>query len=335
MKTKLIFLFLLVFCLISNAQEIIRNDLLEKNLKGKVKKLIETKYRAREINGQVEKDKFLNKTLYMFNEGGNLLKTGHFVGDNVSWEYIHIYDSNGNRIEETRYEPDGSISWQKTYAYNNSGKQTEMESLGPNGKLIFKFISTYDAQGNITKKDRYGRSGREGHSFKFIYDPKGKLTEEYYLKPNQRTDYRIVYKYDNQGNKTELYLYDAKEKLQEKQTFFYDEKGQLTENVIFDAPNFLPRKIIFSYNDKGDQNVRSRYTVEGQLLEKDTNEYRYNETGNLTSRKYHKFYQGAKDTYEDFQYANFDENGNWLKEIYFSNAKAQVISEREIEYFNN
>ena len=81
-----------------------KNDLTEENLKGKVKSIKETTYKAVEKFGQIEKGDVLNNDFNIYNEKGNNIEGNGYDYDSDGilddYKYTYKYDEKGNNIED-------------------------------------------------------------------------------------------------------------------------------------------------------------------------------------------------------------------------------------------
>ena len=150
---KIILVILSVLCLVSCNQSEKKNDLTEENLKGKVKSIKETTYKAIEKFGQIEK--------------------GDVLYDVFNDPFITIiYNEKGDRIEENHYNSDGSLDYKVTYKYDENGNKIEGNIYFSDGSLLEKYTYKYDEKGNIIEKNRYNSNGSldEKYTYKYEYD---------------------------------------------------------------------------------------------------------------------------------------------------------------------
>ena len=101
-----------------------KNDLTEANLNGKVKSVYTTSFEAIEKFGEIEKgDKRWQKS---------------YESDNKS-----IYNDNGNRIEDNKYDKDGELTNKWKGKYDDKGNQIESNEYDEDGELENKYIYEY------------------------------------------------------------------------------------------------------------------------------------------------------------------------------------------------
>ena len=149
---KIILVILSVLCLVSYGQlekkSEKKNDLTEENLKGKVKSIKETTYKAVDKFGQIEKGDVLNNYFNIYNEKGNKIEDNSYDSDGrLHSKYTYKYDEKGNMIEENWYESDGSLYEKHTYKYeydknNNWTQRIEYKNTIPH-RITEKIIEYY------------------------------------------------------------------------------------------------------------------------------------------------------------------------------------------------
>jgi hypothetical protein len=107
---------------------IIKNDLLDLGLKGKVKTLTETEFKVVNKFGEIQKGEIIDKDIYTFNEIGNKIEKTHYGSDGSLIENdIYKYDDKGNKTEENQYNSAGSLTSKSTYKYSDKDNMTEEE----------------------------------------------------------------------------------------------------------------------------------------------------------------------------------------------------------------
>ena len=152
---KIILAILSVLYLVSYGQLEKKNDLTEENLKGKVKSIKETTYKAVDKFGQIKKGNVLNN-------------------------YFTIYNKKGNTIEGNEYYSDGSLNYKTTYKYDEKGNKIEKNIDGSVDRLGYKYTYKYDEKGNTIEQNIYYHGSRpaENYSYKYEYDKNNNWTQE-------------------------------------------------------------------------------------------------------------------------------------------------------------
>lgn len=225
--TPILICLLLFSC---TSEENKKNDLIQQNLIGNVKTLMEYDYWAIEKFGEVQRgDKGLI-TSYSFDTKGNKKEmTVTYSDGSESGKYIFDYDSQGNLTEENKFLI-GILVYKDIYKYDNKGKKLEKNKYNSDGSLISKWTYNYDDKGNIK--------------------------EENYYKPPDGSEYTLdefkeTYRYDNKGNIIEQITYRTDGGINKKMTFQYDDKGNLIEKNWFDLDNRVIQTLINKYDENG------------------------------------------------------------------------------------
>ena len=173
-----------------------KNDLTEENLKGKVKSIKETTYKAVDKFGQIEKGDVLNNYFNIYNEKGNKIEDNFYDSDgNLSSKDTYEYDEKGNNIEKNNYDSDGSLNSKTTYKYDKKGNKIEDNSYDSDGSLNSKTTYKYDEKGNMIEYNTDGRFG-EKYTYKYEYDKNNNWIQQVTYednKPIQITERIIEY----------------------------------------------------------------------------------------------------------------------------------------------
>jgi len=166
--------------------------------------------------------------------------------------HVHIYDSNGNRIEMTKYFSNGRVSNSYTYKYDNKGNIIEGytdESLDAKIAYLFK------------------------------YDDENRLIEKYNLRN------LLVSKHDKNGNIIEKYEYYDSNAYSSKAVKKYSENGNILENRIYDINNNLVGQITKNVYDVHNNIVETcDYMLNGILDTKISFQYKYDKNNNWISK---------------------------------------------------
>lgn len=167
--TALLTLFILTGC--SNK----KNDLKKANLKGRVKKITEVRYSAKEKFGEVIKDTVEETTTFAFNDKG-------FLSEKVNF---HI---------------DGSINRTEKFEYDSKGSLLKKVAYDPHGKPIQSWLYEYESQNNLVKMQNiFGEKEILQHET-YKYDENGFLIESTSYKEDGTVSTKCTYKNDKNGN---------------------------------------------------------------------------------------------------------------------------------------
>lgn len=291
---KYLALLLSILTLIScTHKKIKKNDLEALHYKGKVKSIEYKVYKA-------EQD-----------------STGKITKRNLISKIQSLCDAKGYFIEKSSYKGD-KLSYRMDRKYDSSGRT--LEETQTQQAMI------YLAQGGA-KDDSFSVD----HTiYTFKLDANGNETE---LKTTQNNKpwYRDENTYDDRGNLIQMDEYVPWDTLNKKEYYKYDSKNNLTEKKGFMANGKFFFKYTYSYNDLGDIIELKTYLKSDTTLDS-REEMKYDDKGNKTDDT--RFMtDGTKNFDWKYEFTEFDKEGNWVKEISYSEGKPQAITERVIEYY--
>lgn len=269
MKKNIYLLLMLIVTLsICSCNSEKKNDLKEKNLKGRVKYVEEKNYSVIDNFGEIDKGKLVS--LFTFNKDGNILYAIESI-----YKKKFVYDSKGYRIEWYKYKSNDHLDCKGTYKYDSKGNMIEKTHCDDDGSLINKETYINDSKGNIIEMNTYYASGGTGKTT-YQYDSKGNLIEEVF---HSGLKGKITYKYDSKGNMIEenisddmkiVFSYDSNGNMIIKQIVYglgagtyykyeyeYDSKDnwikKIEKNKKGEAIRIIERKIVY-YGDKDENN---------------------------------------------------------------------------------
>jgi hypothetical protein len=159
-----------VFCLCQMNDLIgqIKNDLIEWNLKGKVKKIDEKSYfLVIGTSGNLLKGSLSSTVNYSFDIQGNLSEEQSYTseGELLTTKYLYKKDDKG-RVTECTITKSNGISFKKSFKYNDRGNWNEVYEYDSDGTLSDIIKYTYDETGRLTEKGFYN-SGVLGNRYKY------------------------------------------------------------------------------------------------------------------------------------------------------------------------
>ncbi|WP_120488692.1 hypothetical protein [Bergeyella cardium] len=242
---KILTIILAMFCLASCKNK--KNDLTEMNLKGKVKSIRETRYKAVEKFGEAVKvkgdisDSDIEELL--FNEKGNIIEKNRFFYG-LYWKYTYKYDEKGNKIEGNYFNKDGSLCWKYTYKYDEKGNQIEENWFNPDGSLDKKYTYKYDEKGNQVEENNFNKDGSLEDKFTYKYDEKGNQIETNWFNEDGSLERKFTYKYDEKGNLIETNWFNEDGSLERKFTYrytYYDQKDNWTQRIEYEIENDIEK----------------------------------------------------------------------------------------------
>jgi len=158
----------------------------------------------------------------------------------------------------------------------------------------------YDDKNNLIKQ-RVVRL--KGYADIYDYDGKGNLISQQTIDSTENLMWGDTNKFDKRGNQIEsIFYFDGK--LEYKSYSIYDDKNQEVESFDLGPDGVIESKEIFEYNLQGDW-IKAEF-------------YSYNPERAPRKRKW--FYK-------------YDEENNWIEQIYILNDEPQSLTKREIDYY--
>lgn len=170
---------------------------------------------------------------------------------------VDEYDSNGEIIKESYFDPTGQISSYKTYKYDNLNQLVEEQSYDEYGMYKEGTMYKYDENRNKTEelffhsneaKDKYNYQRTE-----FKYNSDGKLVEEKNLNSDSETLSVITYSYNSstQISEREEVNINRSNQLSAENRNFYEK--------IFAIRGKINKDIFTKYDQKGNWIEQERY----------------------------------------------------------------------------
>ena len=309
------------------SKEIIKNDLIKENLKGKVKSIRQTPYEAVEKFGEITKGNVFHEfyisinSIIEFNEEGNVIMEGYYL-PNGNFHRNYKKDNRGNKIEENRYNSNGELHDKQVYVYDERDILIEENRYNSNGELLDKQVYVYDERDILIEDNIYRSDGKL--SFKTIYksDHKNNIVEEDLYNSKGKLKSKTINKYDINGNKIEEVISDYEEmKLVNgkiKMVYDYNKPKDITKYLYRYDKNRNMKEMILSKENDEDYGFKSSYKF-------DENNYMIEEaTYSLKDKLKYKF------TYKR------DKRGNVIEEnSYDSNNELQWTSISKYDKYGN
>ncbi len=215
-------LFLAAFFIVSCSTPLVKNDLKQEKLKGKVNSYISYSYTLPD-SADTSKRELETKHGRKYNYNGNETERNFYNDDHsLSSKYLCSYDEKGNKIEMRDYDANGNLTGGETYKYDEKGNMIERAKT-LNGNLISKEIFKYDSKGDEIERNYTLNNGEVLWKRTFKYDNDGNIIEEVSYNSDGVPEYTFLRKYDNNGNVimwsnnalglTQLFKYDRYDKI--------------------------------------------------------------------------------------------------------------------------
>ena len=287
-------------------------DLIQENLKGKIKTITESNFKVISKFGEFKKDIVLSTLVNKYNEKGNKTEEEYTdYGNNIQNRHVLEYNTNNYIITSTNYNPDNTIATKMIIKYNDKKRIVDMSSYNGNGTLVNKYKLTYD------------NSTFENYELN-EYSADGILNAKY------------SGKLDKNNNQIEWCTYEQTGGINMKEVFVYDSASRLLEKRVYQKGQIYLGKTLFTYDTKGKSTEQSEYDSSGVIMQKYSSKYDDNkqliewESVNTLDNTSEKLL---------YEYT-YDRVGNWTtRTIYsyntFGDRIVSSITERSIEYYGS
>lgn len=176
--------------------------------------------------------------------GARLVKAVWYWNNAMGVRADYAYDSQGNKIKETRYDMGGQLYDYTEYSYDGQGNLVKEVWYYDGTSDVTEY--TYDGQGNKIKETSYDSSGVV----------RG-WTE---------------YSYDGRGKQIKAEGHDADGSLSSWSEYSYDGQGNMIKKVLH-IEGFAPEWTEYSYDSQGNMIKESYYNADGTMF--DWVEYTY------------------------------------------------------------
>ncbi len=184
--------------------------------------------------------------------------------DDIREEFLFVrfslYDTAGNKIEESHYDADNSLLFKTVYIYDAAGRLVERTNFDADGAATFKTVCEYDANGKLIERKSLLPDGSVQNIVRPVYTAEGLRVEEETLPV-----------FETQGEKS-FCLVD----IDETDSAFsarggdcvrkvYDVEERLIEITVRGAKGKLAGKILFEYDADGRLVEMSQFGGEGNF----------------------------------------------------------------------
>jgi len=307
-------------------------DLEKMGIKGNVKSLRKTTYKAIDNLGEIKKQ-MSNDTSFTFDRKGNkILEQWYyeFKGEIKpdSKKISHKYDTAGNPIEWTISTTEGKILTKVINKYGNRGNIIEKtiydnDALYNEAVVRKKFFFKYDDKGNQIEGNCYDKDGNSIEKTTSKYDQNGNEIEFC------SSGLKLICKYEN-NKKVEVKKYNN-DLLNQTVTYEYDDKGNTIEESAVASNGDLIHKLIYKYDNNNNQIEGAMYQqgfFQIDFVGKFTS--KYDERNNLIEKAVYNKDDTVKDKLT--RKYEYDAKNNWTKMTEYKNQIIQAIVERKFEY---
>ena len=179
------------------------------------------------------KDALVDRITYTY-EGNNIVSTVCTDSDGkISWKMSAVYDSNGNKVEESEFNSSDNLVNKTIWRIN--GKQVDESYYNSDGALLSKSITKYDEQNRIAEVAQYHAAGFLEEKSIYSYNDAGKLSEIAYFNGANIQSKKLVYRFDASYQITEAQTYNAANKLIKRVIYKYDDSGNIIKTTSYNV----------------------------------------------------------------------------------------------------
>lgn len=304
-----------------------QTDLEFLQLKGKIKKLMQTVYKVDPKSSKIEPGKIevghgsVDKNfIYTFGDNGNIVEEDVY---GKSFRDINTLDELGRKVEEKKYYK-GEYYTTTTYKHlNNSHLITESVVKDAGGNLMYRYTNLYTDTEQLLEHFTYHLK----HGIEFVYRKEINTYREEVYEINNR-------KWRDQITSTE---YDKDGKISKSSISTFNEKGQCIErNAVYSDTSLaqLSGKTTYKYNEYGDVIETNQYYTDGTLKNSYVSTHNYDSEGKkITPPPPPSVYYEAPDPIHlDVPGTEKDATGNWIRKNEIRDNMPGKIIIREIVY---
>lgn len=273
-----------------------------------IESIVINKYNLEDNKGEMVKGKLLTRTIYNFNEDGNVSDVVKHVSeeDLYSKSISYYYDSNQNLIEMVKREYDSKLQlkseYKYIYKYNSKGNKIEEQIYNSDWEICYKNLYKYssdrkDLEASLYTINYEGELELSG-IIKYEFDHNNKLIEQNW-QSSQEESWFVIY------------------------TFNYDSKGNLVKRNI--AEEDVWSVYDKDYNSRGFC-IRAEENVDSggeKMVSKHEYQYKYDEKGNCIEKREYKITSETETIYESIIDSRYESK---------IETKQRLLYEYEIKY---
>jgi len=202
-----------------------KNDLTSENIKGDVKSIEQTTYKAQYKDSIVTKtDTILLLSKAMFDTKGFKNDFCEFQGDSmVKTVYKFKYNDNGQRTESLKFNDKGDPIGKLVHSYNGK-ENTQTDNFNAQGEFMFRYT--------------YPKDIEEGTLQTIVSNETGEMMYKYVLTTDEKGNHKTMIVYDSKGDVYSSSTY----------TYQFDDKDNWTEmtEIMNNKPKSITvREIIY------------------------------------------------------------------------------------------
>ena len=218
-------------------------------------------------------------------EDGKLYREVYYNSNGLKYSsIIYEYDGYGRIASEIELgENDAPVS-KCTYEYNDKDLKTAKLGYVAEGPEEFAFAYRvdyeYDANGNLIREQRTENDVIAAVTV-YTYNDSGVLIKEEQYEGEEFMLCAYEYELDENGRVATCLRHDYLEGVDTENRYSYDSKGNLIADVSSNADGSVQNRIEYTYDENGNEVKRSVYDSQGGMQSSTSNEYSYDDYGNI------------------------------------------------------
>lgn len=218
-------------------------------------------------------------------EDGKLYREVYYNSNGLKFSsIIYEYDGYGRIASEIELgENDAPVS-KSTFEYNDAGQKTAMLNYTAEGPEEYSFAYRvdyeYDENGNLVREQRTENDVIVAITV-YEYNENGILIKKDQYEGEDFMICSYEYELDENGNAKRCIRHDFIEGVDIENRYTYDSKGNMITDVSCDADGAVQNRMEYDYDENGNEIKCSIYDGFGGLQSSTTNEYSYDDYGNI------------------------------------------------------
>jgi hypothetical protein len=251
-------------------------------------------------NPEISENSFIIK-IYFDSKGKVVTKDQFNSSGNREFRTTLKYNEKENLIERITYRFK-TVTSRQVNKFNASHKLIESNVFNEYGKnverKIFRAVANGSSIGLVYTLDK----GVLVKTSESLFDDKGRVVETQHW-TDERLTGKEINQFDARGNLIEAIIQYPLKKEEQRLLFKYDSLNNKIETIVLNGSLMIESKILTRYDSRGNITELISYGIKGNVKERIMHRYEY------------------------------DQEGNWIKDITLVNKKPTSVIIRKIEYY--